>query len=467
MEVKTEQKKAHCLVVPYPLQGHINPMLQFAKRLEHKGIKVTFVMTNYMLGKSKQQISTSISVDTFSDGYDERDGDLADQLENYVSRFRDVGSKTLTALVEKLRLEGVRVDCIVYDAFIPWILDVAKQLGLIGAAFFTQSCAVDTVYYHVYEGLLKAPFSETDPPSSEIVLPGLPPLMPFDMPSFLAPNWPHPYFLNWLTSQYGNLKQADWVLCNSFYMLEKETIDWLSEFWSVKTIGPTIPSMYLDKQLQGDVDYGVSIFKPEIDACLNWLNQKPIGSVVYVSFGSMAIMTNQQMEEMIAAFRASKFYIMWVVRATEEAKLPENAKQDMSEFVLIVPWCRQLDVLAHKSIGCFMTHGGWNSTLEAISLGVPMVVMPFWSDQPTNAKYVSDVWKIGVRVEINGYIGLGGKIVGREEIERCLKEAMEGEKAEDLRRNAVKLKELAIEAMEEGGSSDNNIDDFIASFLSS
>ncbi|KAG5589098.1 hypothetical protein H5410_039612 [Solanum commersonii] len=51
------------------------------------------------------------------------------------------------------------------------------------------------------------------------------------------------------------------------------------------------------------------------------------------------------------------------------------------------------------SIGCFLTHCGWNSTLESISLGVPMVAIPQWTDQPTNAKLVKDVWEIGVRAK--------------------------------------------------------------------
>ncbi|KAG1328262.1 putative UDP-glycosyltransferase 74F2 [Cocos nucifera] len=90
---------------------------------------------------------------------------------------------------------------------------------------------------------------------------------------------------------------------------------------------------------------------------------------------------------------------LWVVRSSEASKLPENFVEDLSsEQGLVVSWSPQMMVLSHKAVGCFLTHCGWNSTMEGISLGVPMVGVPQWTDQPMNAKYIEDVWKIGVRV---------------------------------------------------------------------
>lgn len=124
---------------------------------------------------------------------------------------------------------------------------------------------------------------------------------------------------------------------------------------------------------------------------------------------------------------------------------------------LVAKWVPQLEVLAHDSIGCFVTHCGWNSTLEALCLGVPLVGMPQWTDQPTNAKFIEDVWKIGVRVKTDeeGF-------VSKEEITRCVVEVMEGEKGKVMRKNVENLKVLAREAISEGGSSDKKIDEFVA-----
>jgi pathogen-inducible salicylic acid glucosyltransferase len=227
--------------------------------------------------------------------------------------------------------------------------------------------------------------------------------------------------------------------------------------WPVKTIGPAIPSMYLDKRLEDDKEYGLNLFKPNVDACMKWLDTKEIGSVVYASFGSLASLGEEQMEELSLGLKNSNCYFLWVVRESEEKKLPDNFLEETAEKGLVVTWCPQLDVLAHKAIGCFMTHCGWNSTLEALSLGVPMVAMPQWTDQPTNAKFIVDVWKVGIRIKLDEK-----GIATKEEIELRIREVMEGEKGKEMKKNSLRLKELAIEAVDEGGSSDKNIEEFVA-----
>nr|UHH90497.1 UDP-glycosyltransferase [Nicotiana benthamiana] len=240
-----------------------------------------------------------------------------------------------------------------------------------------------------------------------------------------------------------------------------QVIDWMSEVYPVKTIGPVIPSMYLDKRLLDDKEYGLSVFKPMTDACLNWLNHQPASSVVYVSFGSLAKLEAEQMEEVAWGLRNSNKNFLWVVRSTEKSKLPKNFVEELaSEKGLVVSWCPQLQVLEHKSIGCFLTHCGWNSTLEAISLGVTMVAMPQWSDQPTNAKLVKDICEMGVRAKQDEK-----GIVRREIIEEYIKIVMEEEKGKMIRKSAKKWKELARKAVDEGGSSDRNIEEFVSKLM--
>ncbi|KAI8010908.1 UDP-glycosyltransferase 75C1 [Camellia lanceoleosa] len=123
---------------------------------------------------------------------------------------------------------------------------------------------------------------------------------------------------------------------------------------------------------------------------------------------------------------------------------------------MIVPWCSQLEVLSHPSLGYFVTHCGWNSTLESLASGVPVVAFPYWSDQRTNAKMLTEVWKTGVRVRANEE-----GIVESEEVKRCIEEVMGGEEiGQEIRRNAKKWKELTREAVKEGGSSDMNLKAF-------
>ncbi|KAL5861585.1 hypothetical protein ACOSQ4_002881 [Xanthoceras sorbifolium] len=237
----------------------------------------------------------------------------------------------------------------------------------------------------------------------------------------------NPAAFDLLVNQFSNINDADWVLFTTFYKLEEKVVEWMAKLWKMGTIGPTLPSMYLDKRLDDDKDYGISLFKPKTSAFMSWLNDKPSGSVVYVSFGSIAVLKQDQMGELAWGLKGSNCYFLWVVRESEETKLPKNFIEETSEKGLLVNWCPQLEVLAHESIGCFVTHCGFNSILEALSLGVAMVAMPQWTDQPTNAKYVEDVWGTGMRA-LSDEKG----IVGRQVVEKCIKEVIrrEGEKDE-------------------------------------
>ncbi|XP_060179507.1 UDP-glycosyltransferase 74G1-like [Lycium barbarum] len=452
--------RAHCLILPYPSQGHINPMLQFSKRLQSKGVKITIATTKSFL-KTMQELTTSVSIEAISDGYDDGGRDQAGSFVAYITRFKEVGSDTLAQLIKKLANSGCPVNCIVYDPFLPWAVEVAKDFGLVSAAFFTQNCAVDNIYYHVHKGVLKLPPTQDD---EEILIPGFScPIESSDVPSFvISPEAAR--ILDMLVNQFSNLDKVDWVLINSFYELEKEVIDWMSKIYPIKTIGPTIPSMYLDNRLPDDKEYGLSVFKPMTNECLNWLNHQLISSVVYVSFGSLAKVEVEQMEELAWGLKNSNKNFLWVVRSTEESKLPKNFLEELKLVSenkgLVVSWCPQLQVLEHKSTGCFLTHCGWNSTLEAISLGVPMLTMPQWTDQPTNAKLVKDVWEMGVRAKQDEK-----GIVRREVIEECIKLVMEEEKGKMIKENAQKWKELARKAVDEGGSSDKNIEEFVSKLV--
>eukprot|EP00262_Sarcandra_glabra_P014529 TRINITY_DN4271_c0_g1_i1.p1 TRINITY_DN4271_c0_g1~~TRINITY_DN4271_c0_g1_i1.p1 ORF type:complete len:457 (-),score=47.83 TRINITY_DN4271_c0_g1_i1:106-1476(-) len=454
MEKKDRGDAAHVLLLPYPSQGHINPMLQFAKRLASKGLRATLATTHF-IAKSFKVESGSVGVESISDGCD--DGGFAEvaSVQDYLERLEDVGSRTLAELIEKLASSKHPITCLVYDTFLPWALGVAARQGLTKAAFSTQSCAVGDVYYHAYHRQLSIPVE-----GPTLSLPKLPPLGIPDLPSFVCDCAIYPAYLALVLNQFSNLEKADWVLFNTFDKLEVEEVNWFEGLYPVKTIGPTVPSMYLDQRVPEDYDYGLDLYKPDSRDCMTWLDDKANGSVIYISVGSMAALGAEQMVELAWALKVCSHHFLWVVRASEQHKLPEKFIDETAQKGLMMTWCPQLEVLAHQALGCFVTHCGWNSTVEALSLGVPMVAIPQWTDQPTNAKYVEDVWRVGVRVKADekGF-------ARREEIESCIREVMEGERAQEIKNNACKWKELARETVDEGGSSDKNIHEFVASIV--
>lgn len=234
----------------------------------------------------------------------------------------------------------------------------------------------------------------------------------------------------------------------------------MEKWWPAKLIGPMVPSAYLDGRIEGDKGYGASLWKPLSEQCTSWLKTKPQESVIYISFGSMVSLTSKQMEEIAWALTCSSSYFLWVVRETERHKLPARFAESTNGKGLIVGWCNQLETLAHPAIGCFVTHCGWNSTLEGLSLGVPMVAVPQWADQMTDAKFIEEIWGVGVRAKEDEF-----GIAGREELLFCLKEVMGGERSEQMKRNARKWRELAKRAIDEGGSSDKSIDEFVKQLM--
>ncbi|KAI3470321.1 hypothetical protein Pfo_026984 [Paulownia fortunei] len=459
MMMERKDNRPHILAVPYPSQGHVNPMLQFCKRLVSKGTKATFAVTNF-ISNSFNPKSDTVAIDTISDGFDDGGFSQSEGVADYLTRLEIAGSKTLEKLIKTYQNSNHPIDCIVYDAFLPWVLDVAKKFDIKVACFFTQACAVNYVYYYAHHGLLTLPVS-TPPP---VELPGLPPLDLPDMPSFIYVHGSYPAYFQMVLSQFSNVEKADFVLVNTFYKLEEKAVDSMTKVCPLLTIGPTIPSFYLDNRIENDNKYDINLFQSDPSTTIiNWLNTKPPGSVVYIAFGSMDNLPKLQMEEIAWGLRNTNFDFLWVLRASDkEEKLPKEFVHASCDKSLFVHWSPQLEVLSNKAVGCFFSHGGWNSTTEALSLGVPMVVMPQWTDQTTDAKLVQDVWGVGVRVRVDT-----DGIVRREEIEGCIREVMEGEKGKEMKRNASKWRDLAKEAVSEGGTSDIDTDTFISKLTSS
>lgn len=170
----------------------------------------------------------------------------------------------------------------------------------------------------------------------------------------------------------------------------------------------------------------------------------------------------QQMEEIARGLLESGRPFLWVIRAKENGE--ENKEEDklscqeeLEKQGMLIQWCSQMEVLSHPSLGCFVTHCGWNSSIESLASGVPMIAFPQWADQGTNTKLIKDVWKTGIRLMVNEE-----EIVTSDELKRCLELVMgDGEKGQEMRKNAKKWKILAKEALKEGGSSHKNLKNFV------
>ncbi|MCL7026552.1 hypothetical protein MKW94_011625 [Papaver nudicaule] len=472
----------HFIVISFPAQGHLNPTLQFAKRLLRTGAHVTYVTT---LSAHKRMLESSSSSNPntssshgltyapFSDGYDDGFKDGLDEADHFLSEIERRGSQALRELIKSAGASGGSgsVTCIIYAILVPWVAEVARDLQIPSVLLWIQPAMVFDIYYYYYNGYKDVISNNNNDPSYPIDLPNLPLLTCKDIPTFFLPTNLYTFALPLFEKQFEVFEEESKpvkVLVNTFDELESDALRAVDvSKISLIPIGPLIPSAFLDGQDLSDKSFGGDLVSvATTDEYKDWLDSKEEGSVIYVSFGSVSVLERQQMEEIFRGLTECGFPYLWVCReknskqegkeaeAEEEESVLSRIKREGSEQGKIVSWCAQVEVLSHPSIGCFITHCGWNSTLESLVGGVPLIGFPQWTDQGTNAKLIEDVWKIGVRMRVNEET----KIVGREEVSRCVKIVMGNS---EMKRNAKKWKELAKEAANEGGSSDRNLKWFV------
>ncbi|KZV16327.1 anthocyanidin 3-O-glucoside 5-O-glucosyltransferase 1-like [Dorcoceras hygrometricum] len=449
----------HILVATFPGQGHINPSLQLAKKLANMGIEVTF-MTSVFARKrmANAAVPNGLTFVDFSDGSDDglRPGD---DRKRYMEEMKISGLKALRNIIQASSERSRPLTCLVYSHLFAWAAEAAREFHVPSALLWIEPATVLNIYYYFFNGY----DGDINACTSQIRLPQLPVLSTDDLPVFLLPSTPERFRL--LMKEKLDVLDAETkpkVLVNSFDELETDALRAVEKYELI-AVGPLVPSGFLHGEGLSDNSYGGDIFKLSENDYIEWLNSKPRSSVIYISFGSMFALSRMQMEEMAKGLLDCGRPFLWVIRENESDGNEEDGPkwshfEELERIGKIVTWCSQLEVLSHPSLGCFLTHCGWNSSLESIVFGIPVVAFPQGFDQPTNAKLIEDVWKTGVRVHKNEDRG----IVESNEIVKCIEEVMDdGEKSKELRKNANKWKGLAREAMEENGSSNKNLKYFL------
>ncbi|XP_052207907.1 crocetin glucosyltransferase, chloroplastic-like [Diospyros lotus] len=380
-----------------------------------------------------------------------------------MDELRLAGSKSLAELITTLAADGSRVSFLIYSLILGWAAAVARDMRVPSAYLSVQSATCFAIYHRFFNssnGLCHGGTADIDP-SISIKLAGMPLISSNDIPTFLLPNSPHNYVIKAIQEHIETLEDDPnpCVLVNTFDALKEDAIRAVDSM-NLIAIGPLVPVLFSDEEREiSDSSMRIDLFEQSREY-LDWLNSKPDSSAIYVSFGSLVALQQKQTEEIFRALVASHRPFLWVIRSSEYGReVKDMIEPELSEETgLIVPWCSQTDVLRHRSIQCFVTHCGWNSAVESLVAGVPVVACPQFLDQTTNAKAVEEVWGTGVRAAANGE-----GVVEREEMKRCLEAVMgSGERGEEIRRNALKWKQLAMGAVKSGGSSHSNLNHFLS-----
>lgn len=464
----TEIDELHVIFFPLMAQGHILPTLDMVRLFAARSVKTTIVTTPHnapLFTKTIEKTQNSPSKITLEFiKFPAKEVGLPEGLENLDSvttqelhrKFFDALSllqQPLEDLIQKLRPHAL-----VADMFFPWATDTASKYGIPRLIFhgtsFLSMCAMECIKKHKPH---KSVSSDTEP----FVLPGLPDqikLTRLQLSDDLRLGWENDFTR--LLSRAGEAEKRSFgMLVNSFYELEPRYVDHYRNVIGRKAwhIGPL---SLCNKDPEEKAQRGGTVKAPSIDEheCLKWLASKQPNSVVYVCFGTVSKFPPSQLQEIASGLEASGQQFIWVVRQGKddhEAEwLPEGYEKRMEGKGLIIRgWAPQVLILDHEAVGGFVTHCGWNSALEGISAGLPMVTWPVFAEQFYNEKLITDVLKIGVGVGVQQWVRLVGDRIKREALEKAVKEIMVGERAEEMRSRAKVLGEMARRAVEEGGSS--------------
>ncbi|KAI5018861.1 hypothetical protein ZWY2020_043749 [Hordeum vulgare] len=437
----------HVVAVPFPGRGHINSMLNLCRLLAARdGVSATVVVTEEWLGLLGGPVhAPGVRLETIPNVIPSEHGRAADW-----AGFLDAVYAEMELPFEHLLDHlGAAPAAILADTFVPWAVRVGNRRGVPVCVLSALGATMFSVQYHFDRLPTSAGGSAdiadaTDPCLIENYIPGLRSIRLTD----LEPTHSDKMRLGKILEAYPYVRKAQCIIFTSFYELESNAIEFLRQELPcpVFAVGPCIPFMALQ---ENHADSG------EEQGYMAWLDAQPASSVLYVSLGSFLSVSSTQLDEIAIGLAQTKVRFLWVLR-DEVARVQHLIRGSDG---VVVPWCDQLKVLCHPSIGGFFTHCGMNSTLVALYAGVPMMTLPIAFDQPVNSRLIVDEWMVGYGLKEKAR---GDGVIARDKISEAVKRLMDCGDGEGTRRRASLLKEASRAAVEVGGSSDRDMASFIS-----
>ncbi|KAL2507894.1 UDP-glycosyltransferase 92A1 [Forsythia ovata] len=446
-------RKEKIVVFPFMAQGHIIPFLSLALKLEQeKGYEITFVNTPLNIKKLQDYIPKFSNIRLLEIPFDSTEHGLPPNSESTETlpiplMFQLIESSPslkpafrnlVSSLVEEDN--GRKPLCIISDMFFAWSAEVAHEFGIFHAIFNAGGGYGMAVLHTTW---LNLPHLKSN--SQEFSLPGFPRGYRFktkNLPPHLQEckvpwEFMNEVFQDWL--------KTDAMLFNTIEDIDNTGLKYFREQFpncSVYPIGPILSSA-------GSKARGGEDAEATWNRCMKWLDTKALNSVLYVAFGSQSSLSEAQTKELAKALEASNVDFLWVFRppssfltdsdCINKEWLPEGFKERIENNkrgLLVQKWAPQMEILSHKSVGAFLSHCGWNSIIEALSNGVPILSWPMGAEQPFNAHMLEEEMRVCVGVA-NGYSD-----IKHEEIVKKIELVMKGTQGDFMRRKALKVVEM-------------------------
>ncbi|XAR65881.1 7-deoxyloganetin glucosyltransferase [Bertholletia excelsa] len=468
-----ERSSPHVLVFPLPLQGPIKCMLKLAELLCLAGLQVTFLNTDHNHRRllrhtdlqSRFAIYPQFCFETISDGLPDdhpRSGDRFMELFDGLEAVTRPLFKAMLTSGDQSSAYRRPVTCIIADGVLNFTLPVAEEVGIPLIYFDTISpCGLWT--YFCLPKLIDAgelPFKGND---LDAPIKSVPRMEDFlrrrDLPSFCRSVDLNNPVIQLILKEDELVPRGRGLILNTFEELDGPVLS------QIRTVCPKLYAVgplhtHLKTRLAAEQmppPTSLASLWQEDRSCVAWLDSQSSKSVVYISIGSLAVMTREQIVEFWHGLVNSRHKFLWVRRPNSvaggdwEGQIPAELVEATAERGCVVSWAPQEEVLAHPAVGGFLTHSGWNSTLESMVEGVPMLCWPYFVDQQVNSRFVGEVWTIGIDMK---------DTCDRVVIERKIKELMDSRR-EEFVKSSQRIARLAKQSVSEGGSSVRNLNRLI------
>nr|XP_009804549.1 PREDICTED: 7-deoxyloganetic acid glucosyltransferase-like [Nicotiana sylvestris]XP_016507911.1 PREDICTED: 7-deoxyloganetic acid glucosyltransferase-like [Nicotiana tabacum] len=459
----------HVLLFPLPIQSPINSMLQLAELFCLAGLQVTFLNTNHNQKLLLQHTNVEsrfrqyprFRFRTISDGLPVENPRSSVQFGELISSLQAVAEPFLREILLSSS-DGVTeppVTCVIPDGLFYYAVDVGNEIGVPVIPFDTISPCCLWVYLCIPK-LIQAgevPFKGNDLDVLFENVAGMQGLLRRrDFPFYRLIDYATDPYCQIALKEVESIPQSNGLILNTFEDLDGPLLSLIrSHCPQTYAIGPLhlhLKTKLAEKRMP--ISASSNSLWEEDHSSIQWLDAQPIESVIYVSFGSMATLSKEEILEFWHGLVNSGIRFLWVIRSNllrgEEwnHQFAKELAEGCKERAYIVSWAPQEEVLAHSAIGGFLTHSGWNSTMESIVQGKPMICWAVYVDQRVTSRFVSEVWKIGVDMK---------DICDRYIIEKMVKDLMVTNR-DEFKKSAEKLSNLAKESVGEGGSSYNALE---------
>lgn len=466
--------KLHVLFLPYFTPSHMIPLVNVARLFAAQGVKVTILTTKYNAALFQSSIDHAaglghdISVHNLK--FPSAELGIPEGIENFTAATTTEilgkvykGTMLLQTAMEEF-IEELSPHCIISDMFYPWTVDLAEKLKIPRILFYANNFISHCLPHNLWE---YEPHKSVKSDSEGFLIPGLPDRIEMKRSQLEDHMKAETHFTEVLRKIRESAVRSFGLVFDTVYEFEPQYADYFGKVKGTKywTIGPLF--YFSNKEKTDNSADGK-------DGCLNWLDTQGPNQVLYISFGSIAKFSDTQLNEIALALEALDQPFIWVVRKKEndlddqqESWLPDGFEERMTKGnkgLIIRGWAPQLKILNHPAIGGFMTHCGWNSTMEALTAGVPLISWPLFAEQFYNEKLL-EVLNVGVSVGSDHYHVtpvIEGPLVERKQIQAAINRLMSNsEESQEIRDRAKEMATLARRAVEEGGSSYQNLLDLI------